>query len=59
MEDAINSDQAVIGTLNILTHPSKVLVDTVENTSFISRKCIDAYVISSHALEHPMTIVST
>ncbi|KAK1590257.1 hypothetical protein QYE76_018765 [Lolium multiflorum] len=29
-EEVVNSDQAVIGTLQILTHPGKVLFDTVQ-----------------------------
>jgi hypothetical protein len=36
LEEANNSETAVIGTLSILTHPGKVLFDTGATTSFIS-----------------------
>ena len=35
LEEVIMSDKAVIGTLQILTHPGKVLFDTGATTSFI------------------------
>ena len=37
LEEVINSDKAVIGTLQILTHPGKVRFDTGATTSFISQ----------------------
>jgi hypothetical protein len=49
----------VIGTLNILTHPGKILFDMGATSSFISRKFIDAHRISICVLEHPMLILST
>jgi predicted aspartyl protease len=54
----INSDQAVIGTLHILTHPRKVLLDTGATTSFISQQFIIKHGISCTKLETPITIVS-
>jgi hypothetical protein len=33
----------VIGTLSILTHPSKVLFDTSATTSFISKDFVKKY----------------
>jgi hypothetical protein len=43
LEDANNSEMAVIGTLSILTHPGKVLFDTGTTTSFISKNFIEKY----------------
>jgi hypothetical protein len=37
LEEVGHSDQAVIGTLSILSHPGKVLFDTGATTSFISK----------------------
>ena len=37
MEEGLNSDKAVIGTLNILAYPGKVLFDTGATTSFMSQ----------------------
>ena len=34
--EVLNSEEAVIGTLNIMTYPGKVLFDTGATTSFIS-----------------------
>ena len=52
------SDQAVIGTLSILTHPGKVLFDTGAITSFISKQFIDRFGIRCSALERPMIVLS-
>ena len=54
----INSDKAVIGTLQILTHPGKVLFDTGATTSFISRQFIIKHGINCTKLETPITILS-
>jgi hypothetical protein len=52
------SDKAVIGTLQILSHPSIVLFDTGATTSFISQEFIDLYGIPCNKLEYPITILS-
>ena len=46
LEEVINSDKAVIGTLQILTHPGKVLFDTGATTSFIAQQFIVQYEIN-------------
>lgn len=58
LEEVINSDKAVIGTLQILTHPGKVLFDTGATTSFISRQFIIKHGINCTKLETPITILS-
>ena len=58
LEEVNNSEQAVIGTLNILTHPGKVLFDTGATTSFISKEFVDTYGIRCGVLDHPMKILS-
>jgi hypothetical protein len=52
------SDKAVIGTLQILSHPGIVLFDTGATTSFISQEFIDLYGISCNKLEYPITVLS-
>jgi hypothetical protein len=59
LEEVINSDKAVIGTLQILTHPGKVLFDTGATTSFISQQFIIKHGIDCTKLETPITILST
>jgi predicted RNA-binding protein with PUA domain len=58
LEQVGNCDQAVIGTLSILTHPGKVLFDTGATTSFISKQFVDRFGIRCSVLEHPITILS-
>jgi predicted aspartyl protease len=48
----------VIGTLQILSHPGKVLFDTGATTSFISQEFFDLYGILCNKLEYPITILS-
>jgi hypothetical protein len=55
LEEVITSDKAIIGILQILTHPSKVLFDTGATTSFISKQFIDQYGIRCTKLEYPIT----
>jgi hypothetical protein len=58
LEEANNSETAVIGTLSILTHPGKVLFDTGATTSFISKDFVEKYGLRCQAIAHPMTIVT-
>ncbi|KAK1632407.1 hypothetical protein QYE76_006722, partial [Lolium multiflorum] len=58
LEEVVNSDQAVIGTLQILTHPGKVLFDTGATTSFISQQFIIKHGISCTKLDKTITILS-
>jgi hypothetical protein len=55
LEEVITSDKAVIGTLQILTHPGKVLFDTGATTLFISQQFINQYGIRCTKLEYPIT----
>jgi hypothetical protein len=48
----------VIGTLQILSHPGKVLFDTGATTSFISQEFVDLYGILCKKLEYPITVLS-
>jgi predicted aspartyl protease len=57
MEEVINSDKAIIGTLQILTHHGKVLFHTGATTSFISQQFIIKYGINCTKLEYPITIL--
>jgi hypothetical protein len=52
------SDKTVIGTLQILSHPGKVLFDTGATTSFISQEFVDLYGIPCNKLEYPITVLS-
>ncbi len=45
----------MIGTLNILTNPDKVLFDTGATTSFIFEEFYDKFGIRREMLENPMT----
>jgi hypothetical protein len=58
VEEVIQSDKAVIGTLHISTYHGKVLFDTRATTSFISREFIDAYRMRCNKLAYPITILS-
>jgi hypothetical protein len=58
LEEASNSETAVIGTLSILTHPGKVLFDTGATTSFISKGFVEKYGLRCQAIAHPMTVVT-
>jgi hypothetical protein len=57
LEEANNSETAVIGTLSILTHLGKVLFDTGATTSFISKSFVEKYGVRCWAIAHPMTVV--
>jgi predicted aspartyl protease len=48
----------VIGTLQILSHPGKVLFDTGATTSFILQEFFDLYGISCNKLEYSITVLS-
>jgi hypothetical protein len=58
LEEVHDSDKAVIGTLQLLSHPGKVLFDTGTTTSFISQEFVDLYGITCNKLEYPITILS-
>jgi hypothetical protein len=58
LEEVNDSDKAVIGMLQILSHPGKVLFDTGATTSFISQEFIDLYWIPCNKLEYPITVLS-
>jgi hypothetical protein len=58
LEEVNDSDKAVIGTLQILSHPGKVLFDTGATTSFISQEFVDHYGIICNKLEYPITVLS-
>src|SRR4051812_36947608 len=59
LEEVDNSEHAIIGTLNILTNPGKVLFDTGATTSFISGEFCDKFGIKRATLENHMTVVTT
>jgi hypothetical protein len=56
--EVIHREEAVLGTLNIMTYPGKVLFDTGATTSFISKEFIDAYGLKCKPLDRPITILS-
>jgi hypothetical protein len=58
LEEVNQSDKTVIGTLQILSHPGKVLFDTGATTSFISQEFVDLYRIRCNKLEYPITVLS-
>jgi hypothetical protein len=58
LEEVNDSDKTVIGMLQILSHPSKVLFDTGATTSFISQEFVDLYGIPCNKLEYPITVLS-
>jgi hypothetical protein len=51
----IHSKEAVLGMLNIMTYPGKILFDTGATTSFISKEFIDAYSPKCKLLDRPIT----
>jgi predicted aspartyl protease len=58
LEEVKDSDKTVIGTIQILSHPGKVLFDTGATTSFISQEFIDLYGIPCNKLEYTITVLS-
>jgi hypothetical protein len=58
LEEVGHSDQVVIGTLSILSHPGKVLFDTRATTSFISKQFMEQYGIRCSMIESPITVLS-
>jgi predicted aspartyl protease len=58
LEEVDGLDKIVIGTLQILSHPGKVLFDTGATTLFISQEFIDLYGIPCNKLEYLITFLS-
>jgi hypothetical protein len=58
LEEVNQSDNTVIGTLQILSHPGKVLFNIGATTSFISHEFVDLYGIPCNKLEYPITVLS-
>jgi hypothetical protein len=58
LEEVNQSDKTMIGTLQILSHPGKVLFDTGATISFILQEFVDLYGIPCNKLEYPITILS-
>jgi hypothetical protein len=58
LEELNDSNKVVIGTLQILSHLGKVLLDTSATTSFISQEFVDLYGITCNKLEYPITFLS-
>jgi hypothetical protein len=58
LEEVNQSDKTVIGKLQIISHPDKVLFDTGATTSFISQEFVDLYGIPCNKLEYPITVLS-
>ena len=58
LEEVGNCDQAVIGTLQLLSHPGKVLFDTGATTSFISKQFIDRFGIMCSPISHSLKVHS-
>jgi hypothetical protein len=58
LEEVNDSDKTVIGTLQILSHPGKVLFDIGATTLFISQEFVDLYGIPCDKLEYPITVLS-
>jgi hypothetical protein len=58
LEEVNDSDKAVIGTLQILSHPGKVLFNTGATTSFILQEFVDLYGITCNKLEYHITVLS-
>jgi hypothetical protein len=48
----------MIGMLQILSYPGKVLFDTGATTTFTSQEFVDLYGISCNKLEYPITVLS-
>jgi hypothetical protein len=58
LEEANNSEMAVIGMLSILTHPGKVLFYTGATTSFISKNFVEKFRLRCQTIVHPMTVLT-
>jgi hypothetical protein len=58
LEQAEESDQTVLGTLSILTHPGKVLFDTGATTSFLALEFVEKFGLRCSKLETPITVLS-
>jgi hypothetical protein len=58
LEEVNQSDKTMIGTLQILSHPGKVLFNMGATTSFISQEFVDLYGIPCNRLEYPITVLS-
>jgi hypothetical protein len=58
LEEVNDSEKTVIGTLQILSHPGKLLFDTGATTSFISQEFVDLYGHTCNKLEYPITALS-
>jgi hypothetical protein len=58
LEEVIESEKTMIGTLQILSHPGKVLFDTGATTSFISQEFVNLYGLICNKLEYPITVLS-
>jgi hypothetical protein len=58
LEKVNQSDKTMIGMLQILSHPGKVLFDTGATTSFISQEFVNIYGILCNKLEYPFTVLS-
>jgi hypothetical protein len=58
LEEVNDSEKTMIGTLQILSHPGKVLFDTGAATSFILQEFIDLYGLTCNKLEYPITVLS-
>jgi hypothetical protein len=58
LEEVNDSEKTVIGTLQILSHPGKVLFNTGATTSFISQEFVDLYGLTCNKLEYPITVLS-
>jgi hypothetical protein len=54
----IHLEEAVLGTINIMTYPRKVLFDTGATMSFISKEFIDSYGLKCKPLDRPISILS-
>ncbi|KAK1698284.1 hypothetical protein QYE76_014981 [Lolium multiflorum] len=58
LEQAGESDQAVLGTLSILTHPGRILFDTGATISFLAREFVEQFGLRCSKLETPITVLS-
>jgi hypothetical protein len=58
LEEVNQSDKTVIGTLQIISHPGKLLFDTGATTSFILQEFVDLYGIPCNKIEYPITVLS-
>jgi hypothetical protein len=58
LEEVNDSEKTVIGMLQILSHPGKVLFDTGATTLFISQEFVNLYGFTCNKLEYPITILS-